>query len=78
MNGACLGLCCVLRSFRSAYAPRAAPPALPAMDMKFAVYLNFIVVFFKFALQGILNVEQPGRPRLFPFVRDFRLQGGML
>ena len=48
------------------------------MDMKFAVYFNFIVVFFKFALQELLNVEQLGRPRPFPFVRDFRLQGGSL
>ena len=78
MSGACLGPRCVLRAFRSAHVPRAAPRAPPAMDMKFAVYLNFIVVIFKFALQELLNVEQPGRPRLFPCVRDFKLQGGSL
>ena len=48
------------------------------MDMKFAVYLTFVVFFFKFALQELLNVELPGRPRFFPCVRDFRLQGGSL
>ena len=68
----------VPRASRSARAPRAAPRAPPAMDMKFAVYFNFIVVFFKFALQELLNVEQLGRPRPFPFLRDFRLQGGSL
>ena len=46
------------------------------MDMKFAVYFNFIVVYSKFSLQELLNVEQLGRPRPFPFVRDFRLQWG--
>ena len=44
------------------------------MDMKFAVYFNFIVVYSKFSLQE-LNVEQLGRPRPFPFLRGFRLQG---
>ena len=46
------------------------------MDMKSAIYFNFIVVYYKFALQEILNAEQLGRPRPFPFLRDFRLQGG--
>ena len=48
------------------------------MDEKFIVYFNFIVVILKFALQELLNVEQLGRTRPFPFVRDFRLQGGSL
>ena len=48
------------------------------MDMKFAVYLNFVVVYYKFALQELLKVEQLGRLRPFPFLRDFRLQGGSL
>ena len=63
---------------RNAHAPCAAPRAPPAMDMKFAVYFNFIVVFFKFALQELLNVGQLGRPRPLLFVWDFRLQGSSL
>ena len=78
MNGACLGPSRALRASRSARAPRTAPRAPPAMDMKFDVYFNFIVVYSKFALQELLNVEQLGRPRPFPFLRDFRLQGGSL
>ena len=78
MSGACLGPCCVLCAFRSAHTPRTAPRAPPAMDMKFAVCLNFTVVIFKFALEELLNVEQPGCQRLFPCVQDFRLQGGSL
>ena len=76
MSGACLEPRCVLRAFRSPHALRAAPRPPPAINMKFAVYLNFIVVVFKLALQELLNVEQPGRPRFFLCVRDFRLQGG--
>ena len=48
------------------------------MDMKFAVYFNSIVVYSKFSFQELLNVEQLGRPRPFPFLRDFRLQRGSL
>ena len=47
------------------------------MDMKSAVYFNFILVYFKFSLfENFLNVEQLGRPRPFPILRYFRLQGG--
>ena len=74
MSGACLGPRRVPRASRSARTHRVAPRALPGMDMKFAVYFNFIIVCSKF-YQEFLNVEQLGRPRPFPFLRDFRLQG---
>ena len=47
-------------------------PACPARHghevLKFAVYFNFIVVYFKLAFQELLNVEQLGRPHPFLFL----------